>query len=121
MSRMVAVAETASNPWEIDMNIRTLCLGALAISLTSGAVLAASDTTALDNHDTMKPFYSDSDMKTLVPEAEFKAAWMKLTKEDQDKIVRECSEDAAAKAHGNFCAMTRKFGEAHSNTNSQSD
>lgn len=94
------------------MNIKMLCLGALAVTMAGGAAFAASDTTALDNPETMKPFYSDSEMKTLVPETDFEAAWMKMTEDNKTKIVRECSEEDVVKAHEDFCAMSRKFGEA---------
>ena len=63
------------------MNVKMLCLGALALSLCGGAAFAAgSGSSALDNSEMMKPFYTDSTMKTMVPEAEFKAAWMKMSK-----------------------------------------
>jgi hypothetical protein len=61
----------------------------------------------------MKPFYTDSTMKTMVPEEEFKAAWMKMSKEDQAEVMKECGDEAIAKDHDNFCAMTKQLGGAN--------
>jgi hypothetical protein len=94
------------------MTIKMLCLSALAIALPSVAAFAASDTTALDNQEMMKPFYTDAQMTTLIPEADFKTVWMKMSKDDQDRIIKECSEQDLVKKHAEFCAVTRKFGEA---------
>jgi len=96
------------------MNVKMLCLGALALSLCGGAAFAAgSGSSALDNSEMMKPFYTDSTMKTMVPEAEFKAAWMKMSKTDRDQMTKECGDQAIAKDHNNFCAMTKQLGGAN--------
>jgi hypothetical protein len=96
------------------MKIKMLCLGALALSLTSGAAFAAgSGTSALDNQEMMKPFYTDSTMKTMQPMEEVKAAWMKMSKDDQAKVTKECGDEAIAKAHDNFCATTKQLGGAN--------
>jgi hypothetical protein len=96
------------------MNIKMLCLGALALSLSGAAAFAASSgSSALDNSEMMQPFYTDSTMKTMVPEAEFKAAWMKMSKTDQAEVMKECGDEAIAKDHDNFCAMTKQLGGAN--------
>jgi hypothetical protein len=96
------------------MNIMTLCMGALAFSLTGGAALAAGNgSSALDNSEMMKPFYTDATMKTMVPEEQFKAAWMKMSQTDQAAVMKECSDAAIAKEHDNFCAMTKQLGGAN--------
>ena len=95
------------------MNVKMLCLSALALSLTGGAFAAGNGTSALDNQEMMKPFYTDATMKTMVPENEFKAAWMKMSKEDQAAVMKECSDAAIAKEHDNFCAMTKQLGGAN--------
>ena len=96
------------------MNIKMLCLGALAISLSGGAAFAAgSGTSALDNPEMMKPFYTDATMKTVHPMKEFKAAWMKMSKKDQAEMMKECGDKAIAKDHDNFCAMTKQLGGAN--------
>jgi hypothetical protein len=61
----------------------------------------------------MKPFYTDSTMKTMKPEAEFKAEWMKMSKKDQEDVMKECGDQAIAKDHNNFCDMTKQLGGAN--------
>lgn len=95
------------------MNTKMLFLGALALSLTSGAAFAASsDTTALDNPEMMSQFYTDSGMKTMKSDDEFKAAWMAMTAEDRDKVSKECDTDSE-KLHNDFCAKTKQLGGAN--------
>ena len=53
------------------MNMRMLCLGVMAFSMIGGAALAG----ALDEPDTMAPFFTDSSMKTMKSHDEMKAAW----------------------------------------------
>ncbi|MHA6646255.1 hypothetical protein [Mesorhizobium sp. A623] len=95
------------------MNIKMLCLGALALSLTSGAAFAAGDgTSALDNQEMMSPFYTDSGMKTMKSDEEFKAAWMAMKQEDREKMSKECDTDTE-KLHNDFCAKTKQLGGAN--------
>lgn len=81
--------------------------------MISGASFAEDSTTAnpnpsvFDKHDTMAPFYSDTDMKTLKTGDELKAAWMAMSKEDQDAVKEGCGDEAIAKEHDNFCANTK--------------
>jgi hypothetical protein len=77
--------------------------------------LAASggNTSALDNPEKMAPFYTDSGMKTMKSEKEFKAAWMAMKEEDRAGMMKECSDKAIAKSHDNFCKMTKQLGGAN--------
>jgi hypothetical protein len=96
------------------MNIKTLCMGAMALSMITGAALAgtASGTSGFDDATKMQPFFTDSSMKTMKSEAEFKTAWMAMKEEDRASMMKECADAAVAKAHDAFCTMTKKF---HSN------
>ncbi|UVK46729.1 hypothetical protein BPNPMPFG_002434 [Mesorhizobium sp. AR07] len=97
------------------MNIKTLCVGALALSMMTGAALAgaATGTSALDDPAKMSPFFTDAGMKTMKSEKEIKAAWMAMSKDDQASMMKECSDAAIAKAHDNFCKMTKQLGGAN--------
>jgi hypothetical protein len=87
----------------MTMNLKMLCMGAMALSMTTGAALAAEG--ALDEPTTMAPFYTAADMKTLKSEAEFKAEWAKLKDEDRARISKECTNEANFQSHGDFCTM----------------
>jgi hypothetical protein len=67
------------------MNTKMLCMGAMALSMMTGAALAAgqSGTSALDDPAKMSPFFTNAGMKTMKPEADFMAAWMAMTEEDR--------------------------------------
>ncbi|MFK0690844.1 hypothetical protein ACFX5Q_21970 [Mesorhizobium sp. IMUNJ 23033] len=52
-------------------------------------------------------------MKTMKPEADFKAAWMAMSEEDRTSMSKECSDEGTAKEHNDFCAMTKKLGGAN--------
>ncbi|RUW75367.1 MULTISPECIES: hypothetical protein [unclassified Mesorhizobium] len=82
------------------MNIKTIFLGALALSMVSGAALAG----ALDEPDNMAPLFTDAGMKTMKPEADFKAAWAAMAKDKQDMMMKECQDAAMSKPHAEFCA-----------------
>jgi len=97
------------------MNFKMITMGAMALAMMTGSVLAASggNTSALDNADKMKPFYTDSGMKTMKSEKEFKAAWMAMKEEDRTGMMKECGDKAIAKSHDNFCKMTKQLGGAN--------
>jgi len=96
------------------MNIKMLCMGAMALAMTTGSALSAGgNTSALDDPAKMAPFFTDAGMKTMKSEAEFKAAWMAMTEEDRAGMTKECSDEAIAKAHDNFCKMTKQLGGAN--------
>lgn len=98
--------------------INRLLLGAVALTMISGTALA-DDVTAnpnpsvFDKPDVMAPFYSDPEMKTMKSGDDFKAAWMAMTKEDQDAVMKGCGDEAIAKDHNDFCANTKSLGGAN--------
>ncbi|HEY4191218.1 MAG TPA: hypothetical protein VGM46_01100 [Mesorhizobium sp.] len=96
------------------MNIKMLCMGAMALSMISGAALAGggSGTSALDDAAMMAPFYTDSSMKTMRGDDEFKAAWLALNKKDQDDMMSQCKTNTD-KQHNDFCANAMKLGGAN--------
>jgi hypothetical protein len=93
----------------MDMNIKMLCLGAMALSTLCGSALAG----ALDNPDTMTPFFTDSGMKTMRSEAEFKAARTTMSETDRASVWKECSDETIAQQHNDFCKMTKQLGGAN--------
>ena len=96
------------------MNFKMLTMGAMALAMMTGSALAAaSGTSALDNPEKMAPFYTDAGMKTMKSEKEFKAAWMAMKEEDRAGMMKECGDEAIAKAHDNFCKMTKQLGGAN--------
>jgi hypothetical protein len=82
------------------MNIKNIFLGAMALSMISGVALAG----ALDEPANMAPFFTDSSMKTMKSEADFKAAWASMPKDKQDMMMKECQDAAMSKPHAEFCA-----------------
>ncbi|RTL98106.1 MAG: hypothetical protein EKK31_26220 [Hyphomicrobiales bacterium] len=82
------------------MNIKNILLGTMALSMISGVALAG----ALDEPDNMAPFFTDAGMKTMKPEADFKAAWASMPKDKQDTMMKECQDAAMSKPHAEFCA-----------------
>jgi len=87
------------------MNIKNILLGAMALSMISGVAFAG----ALDEPDNMAPFFTDSGMKTMKPEADFKAAWASMPMEKQDAMMKECQDAAMSKPHAEFCANLMMF------------
>lgn len=94
------------------MNFKMLTMGAMALAMMTGSALAGN-TSALDNPEKMAPFYTDSGMKTMKSEAEFKTAWMAMKEEDRAGMMKECGDEAIAKSHDNFCKMTKQLGGAN--------
>jgi hypothetical protein len=98
------------------MNFKMLTMGAMALAMMTGSALAAATgggTSALDNPDKMAPFYTDSGMKTMKSEKEFKVAWMAMKEEDRAGMTKECGDKAIAKSHDNYCKMTKQLGGAN--------
>ena len=91
------------------MNIKNIFLGAMALSMISGVAFAG----ALDEPDNMAPFFTDSSMKTMKPEADFKAAWASTAKDKQDMMMKECQDAAMSKPHAEFCADLKAYGGAN--------
>ncbi|WP_287074637.1 hypothetical protein [Mesorhizobium sp.] len=94
------------------MKIRIICIGVLALSMTTGAALSrrGDGTSALDEATTMAPFYTDASMTTLKPEADFTAAWKALKDEDRTDMIGDCGDDALKAKHGDFCNMANQLG-----------
>ena len=67
------------------MNLKMLTMGAMALTMTAGAALAGTGTSALDDPAKMSPFFTDAGMKTMKSEADFKTAWMAM-----DPVNRRC-------------------------------
>jgi hypothetical protein len=97
------------------MNIKMICMGAMALTMVSGAALAggSTGTSALDDPAKMSPFFTDAGMKTMKSEKEFKVAWMAIKDEDRAGMTKECGDEATAKAHDDFCKMTKQLGGAN--------
>ncbi|MGO4642631.1 hypothetical protein AB4Z43_29860 [Mesorhizobium sp. 2RAF45] len=94
------------------MNIKKLCMGAMALSMITGAALAgtATGTSALDDPAKMSPFFSDAGMKTLRSEKDFKTAWTAMKPAEQKAVLKDCGDATINKSHANFCAMAKKMG-----------
>jgi len=97
------------------MTTKMLCMSAIAFSIMTGAALAggSTGTSALDDPAKMSPFFTDAGMKTMKSGDEFKKAWMAMTEEDRTSMKKECGDEAIAKAHDNFCKMTKELGGAN--------
>jgi len=97
------------------MTTKMLCMSAIAFSIMTGAALAggSTGTSALDDPAKMSPFFTDAGMKTMKSGDEFKRAWMAMTEEDRTSMKKECGDEAIAKAHDNFCKMTKELGGAN--------
>ena len=97
------------------MNIKMFCMGAVALSMMTGAALAGASTgtSALDDPAKMSPFFTDAGMKTMRPMEEFKVAWMAMKEDDRNGMMKECGDEAIAKTHDDFCKMTKQLGGAN--------
>ncbi|MET2825914.1 hypothetical protein [Mesorhizobium shangrilense] len=97
------------------MNFKMLTMGAMALAMMTGSALAAAggNTSALDNPEKMAPFYTDSGMKTMRSDKEFKAAWMAMKEEDRASMLKDCGDNVIGKSHDNFCAKTKQLGGAN--------
>ena len=97
------------------MNIKMLSIGALALTMMTGAALAGgtTGTSALDDQAKMSPFFTDAGMKTMKSEMEFKVAWLAMKDDDRAGIMKECGDEAIAKSHDNFCKMPKQLGGAN--------
>jgi hypothetical protein len=97
------------------MKIKMLCMGAMALTMITGAALAGSTsgTSALDDPAKMSPFFTDAGMKTMKPAEEFKAAWMSMKEEDRASMLKDCGDNVIGKSHDDFCKMTKQLGGAN--------
>ncbi|TPM28233.1 hypothetical protein [Mesorhizobium sp. B2-3-4] len=98
------------------MNIKIICLGAMALSMAAGSALAggANGTSALDDPAKMKPFYTDSGMKTMVGNDDFVKAWKALTPDDQTAMKTACADEVKnanpSNTHPEFCSSVKLNG-----------
>jgi hypothetical protein len=98
------------------MNIKMICLGAMALSMTAGSALAGggTGTSALDDPAKMQPFYTDSGMKTLRGNDDFIKAWKALTPGDQTAMKTACADEAKtanpSNTHPEFCSSVKLNG-----------
>lgn len=98
------------------MNIKMICLGAMALSMAAGSALAAGSTgtSALDDPAKMQPFYTDSSMKTLRGNDDFVKAWKALTPDDQVAMAKACEDESTTanptNAHPEFCSSVKQNG-----------
>jgi hypothetical protein len=84
------------------MNFKAVSLAAaFSLSAVGGTALAG----ALDEPATMAPFYTDSNLKTLKPMAELKAAFKSMPKEKRDEVVRVCNDPSTSHRLDEFCAV----------------
>ena len=91
------------------MSIKILCMGAAALTTVAGVAFAG----ALDEPAKMAPFHTDSTMKTLKSQADFRSSCMAMNDEDRAGMMKECGDEAIAKNHDNFCKMTKQLGGAN--------
>jgi hypothetical protein len=82
------------------MNIKKVCLGALAATVIAGSALAG----ILDEPKMMAPFFTDKTMKTMKGDADMKKVWAKMSKKHQMAMMKECQDAAMSKPHAEFCA-----------------
>lgn len=90
------------------MNFKMLTMGAMALAMMTGSALAAGGTSALDDQTKMAPFYTDSGMKTMKSEKEFKAAWMAMNDTDRASMLKECGDKVVGN-HEMFCKTLKQY------------
>ncbi|MGX5846850.1 hypothetical protein ACWGTO_07190 [Mesorhizobium sp. PL10] len=95
------------------MTRKMIAISAMAFAMITGSALAGSSTgtSALDDPAKMSPFFTDAGMKTMKSEAEAKAAWAAMSQEDRDAVMKDCADEAVAKAHEAFCKMAMQMGK----------
>lgn len=90
------------------MNIKTVCISALAATVLAGGALAG----ALDEPAMMAPFFTDSSLKTMKSDDEMKKVWAGMPKTYQDNMMRECQDAAMSKPYAVFCEKLKALGGA---------
>ncbi|WP_374940400.1 hypothetical protein [Mesorhizobium sp. INR15] len=68
---------------------------------------------ALDDPAKMSPFFTDSGMKTMKSDDDFKKAWMALTDDDRTSMKKDCGDNVIGKSHDDFCKKTKMLGGAN--------
>jgi hypothetical protein len=101
---------------------RLIATAVLVLMMASGAALAQTDPAAktgdpnaadkqksiTEDPETMRPFYSDNDMTTLLPVDEFKSAWAKMAPENQAAAKEQCKNPESEKLK-DFCGLAGKM------------
>lgn len=90
---------------------RKLLVGAAALTMMTGAAFAqaatgSEGTSALDDPEMMKPFYTDEGMTTLRSDEEVAVAVKAMKDEDRARIVEECKNVNSPRA--SFCESFNK-------------
>lgn len=88
------------------MNIKVICLSVTGALSTLGGQASAG---ALDEPDTMEPFFTDSSMKTMKPMEEFKAVFFAMPTEKQAEMKGECAGQIQ-QPYTDFCANVNTLG-----------
>ena len=94
------------------MNLKMIIVGA-TFALMTGSAFAGSSTgtSALDDPAKMSPFFTDAGMKTMRSEADIQSAWMAMSEEDRNAVLKDCADATVAKSHADFCTMAMKMGK----------
>ncbi|MBZ9891521.1 hypothetical protein LB559_26710 [Mesorhizobium sp. BR1-1-3] len=88
------------------MNIKAICLAAtFSLSIFGGHALAG----ALDEPDTMMPFFTDSSMKTMRPRVDFERIFFSMPAEKQAQMKGECAGEVMQPFTA-FCATVNTLG-----------
>lgn len=98
------------------MNMKAIFVGMIALSIASTAALAGGrkGSSALDDPDLMKTFYTDAEMQTLKSDVELKTVWDATAQEDREAIIKECANyPDTGRLHNNFCPKTKQLGGAN--------
>ncbi|MBM2711661.1 hypothetical protein JQK88_10425 [Mesorhizobium caraganae] len=95
------------------MTLKMLTVSAMALAMITGSALAGSSTgtSALDDPAKMSPFFTDAGMKTMRSEADIQSAWMAMSEEDRNAVMKDCADATVAKSHADFCKMAMKMGK----------
>lgn len=88
------------------MNFKMITMGAMALAMMAGSALAGGGTSALDDQTKMAAFYTDTGMKTMKSDTEFKAAWMAMSDTDRASMLKECGDNVVGN-HEMFCKMVK--------------
>jgi hypothetical protein len=96
----------------LTLGIATTAMSQSATPDASATPTTTPDPSVFDKPAAMEPFYTDSTMKTMKSDEDFKAAWMALTQEDRDAFSKECDSDSE-KLHNDFCEKTKQLGGAN--------
>jgi hypothetical protein len=95
------------------MTFKMITMSAMALAMMAGSAIAGSSTgtSALDDPAKMSPFFTDAGMKTMRSEADIQAAWMAMSQDDRNAVMKDCADETVAKSHADFCKMAMKMGK----------